>query len=103
MNPKKEHKRHPCFVSKDFSPKDLIKEDPPDEALKRQWQAKWKLLTAALQKRKNEWFRLQSYDNHKTASAVVTKLKKAYKGQGFEFVHHKGRLWGRYVGTDSAE
>src|SRR3989338_1564838 len=100
MQTRREKKRHPCFVSENFSTKDLIREDPPAEALKRQWQVKWKLIISALLKREGEWFRLQSYDNYKTASTAVTKLRKTYKGQGFEFVHYKGKLWGRYVGID---
>ncbi len=102
MKSKKEHERHPCFVSKDFSVENLIRESPPPEAFEYERQVKWKLIITALQKRKGVWFRLQSYDKYKTASTAVTKLRKTYKGQGFEFVHHKGKLWGRYVGIDPA-
>ncbi|OGF64894.1 hypothetical protein A2Z53_02920 [Candidatus Giovannonibacteria bacterium RIFCSPHIGHO2_02_42_15] len=100
MQSKKEHRRHPCFLTKNFSTEGLIRESPPTEAFEYERQAKWKLIIAALQKCKGVWFRLQSYDKYKTASTAVTKLRKTYKGQGFEFVHYKGKLWGRYVGID---
>ena len=92
-------KRHPDRVSKDFSLNNLTLEDPPPEAFRRRKSTKWEPITRTLRMRPDRWYRLQAYENPKSASSAVTTLKKLYRGQGFEFVHYEGKLWGRYVGT----
>ena len=94
-------KRHPDRVPKDFSVRSLILEDPPPEAFRRKMSSKWGPITNALKIRPNRWYRLQHYERPKSASSAVTTLKRLYRGRGFEFAHYGGKLYGRYVGTES--
>ncbi len=97
-----QHKRHPDRVPKDFSVRNLISEEPPPEAFKRRTSSKWGPITNALKKTNpGKWYRLQSYEHPKSASSAATTLRRLYRGQGFEFVHHEGKLYGRYVGNTS--
>lgn len=94
-------KRHPDRVGKDFSLRELVHEEPPPEAFRKRQSTKWGPITKALKTRPDRWFRLQVYEKHESASAAVTMLKKLYPDGDFEFVHHEGKLWGRYLGTTS--
>lgn len=81
----------------------LVLEDPPPEAFRRYKESKWFMITKALKLRPSRWYRIQVYDDPRSAGAACTRLKKEFSKQGFEFAHSKGKLWGRYVGTSSQE
>ena len=92
-------KRHPDRVGKDFSLRELVYEEPPPEAFRKRQSTKWGPITKALKTRPGRWYRLQVYEKPDSASSAVTMLKKLYPDGDFEFVHHEGKLWGRYLGT----
>lgn len=78
-------------------------EEPSPEAFKRYKASKWYTITRALKLRANRWYRIQVYAKPSAAGDAMTRLKKEFGKEGFEFVHHDGKLWGRYVATNNNE